>query len=121
MLSKVFNPDNQFYFVVAGGTLGTLAFGKLLLNFTSFFTHLAPTVVAKYGFYTGFGASTAMTGLALFTYDTLTIRANPVFEHCLGKVQANAEVEQALVSTIRTAVRALALSSLALSSFSIGC
>ena len=50
ILSQIVNPQTQGYFVVAGGTLGTLLVGKAIIGFTSFFTHLAPTVVAKYGF-----------------------------------------------------------------------
>jgi len=37
-----------------------------------------------------------MGGLALFTADTLTIRADPVFKHCLHKVQVEEAVQLAL-------------------------
>ena len=55
---RVLTPQNQFYALVAGGTLGAYAISKVFLSFTNFFTHLTPTVVAKWGFYTGFGCAT---------------------------------------------------------------
>jgi len=90
------SPENQAYFTIAGGTIGTLLFAKGMMSFTSFFTSLSPAVVAKYGFYLGFGTSTAMSGLALFTADSLTIRANPVFKHCLAKVTGDTQAIEKL-------------------------
>ena len=67
-----------------------------MMSFTHFFTSLSPAIVAKYGFYLGFGTSTAMSFLALFTADSLTIRANPVFKHTFSKVSADPTVIKAL-------------------------
>ena len=63
-----------------------------MMSFTNFFTSLSPAVVAKYGFYLGFSTSLTMTALAAFTLDSLTIRADPVFKHCLSKIQSDAIV-----------------------------
>ena len=57
ILSAVFTPQNQFYALVAGGTVGAYLVSRGVLQFTSFFTHLTPTTVAKWGFYTGFGTA----------------------------------------------------------------
>lgn len=56
--SQVLTPKNQFYALVAGGTIGAYGISRVFLAFTNFFTHLTPTVVAKWGFYTGFGCAT---------------------------------------------------------------
>ena len=53
----VLTPRNQFYALVAGGTIGAYAISRVFLGFTTFFTHLTPTVIAKWGFYTGFGCA----------------------------------------------------------------
>jgi len=62
LLTKTFKtvltPQNQFYALVAGGTIGAYGISRVFLTFTNFFTHLTPTVVAKWGFYTGFGSAT---------------------------------------------------------------
>lgn len=63
-----------------------------MMSFTSFFTSLSPAIVAKYGFYLGFTTSLSMSALALFTLDTLTVRADPVFKHALSKVQGSEEI-----------------------------
>lgn len=55
----VLTPQNQFYALVAGGTIGAYGISKVFLTFTNFFTHLTPTTVAKWGFYTGFGCATS--------------------------------------------------------------
>ena len=55
---QVLTPRNQFYALVAGGTIGAYGISRVFLAFTNFFTHLTPTVVAKWGFYTGFGCAT---------------------------------------------------------------
>lgn len=57
IMSVVFTPQNQFYALVAGGSVGAYFISRAFLQFTSFFTHLTPTVVAKWGFYTGFGTA----------------------------------------------------------------
>lgn len=54
---SVLTPQNQFYALVAGGTIGAYGISKIFLGFTNFFTHLTPTVVAKWGFYTGFSCA----------------------------------------------------------------
>jgi hypothetical protein len=51
-------PQTQFYGLVVGGTFGTYVLSRVVIGFTGFFTHLTPTVVAKWGFYTGFGTAT---------------------------------------------------------------
>jgi len=56
---------------------------------------------ASYGFYLGFGTASAMAGLATFTYDTLTIRADPVFRHAYSWVANDANVIDALGSGIQ--------------------
>ena len=96
ILGKIMTPQNQSYAVIAGGTFGTLVFAKGMMSFTNFFTSLSPAVVAKYGFYLGFGTCTCMSLLAAYTLDTLTVRADPVYKHALAKVQASAAVEQRL-------------------------
>ena len=53
----VVTPQNQFYALVAGGTFGAYLISRVVLSFTSFFTHLTPTTIAKWGFYTGFGTA----------------------------------------------------------------
>jgi hypothetical protein len=58
IMSAVFTPQNQFYALVAGGTVGAYIISRGFLQFTSFFTHLTPTIVVKWGFYTGFGTAT---------------------------------------------------------------
>ena len=63
---QVLTPQNQFYALVAGGTLGAYAISRVFLAFTGFFTHLTPTVVAKWGFYTGFGCATSTYSSVLF-------------------------------------------------------
>ena len=72
-----------------------------MMSFTHFFTSLSPAVVAKYGFYLGFGSCLGMCSLALYTADTLTIRADPVFKYCLSKIQSNDEAIRALGDGIK--------------------
>ena len=55
---SVLTPQNQFYALVAGGSVGAYFISRVFLGFTNFFTHLTPTVIAKWGFYTGFGCAT---------------------------------------------------------------
>lgn len=57
VLSTIVSPQNQFYALVAGGTIGAYVLSRMVLAFTSFFTHLTPTTIAKWGFYTGFGTA----------------------------------------------------------------
>ena len=54
---SVLTPQNQFYALVVGGSVGAYAISRVFLGFTSFFTHLTPTVIAKWGFYSGFGCA----------------------------------------------------------------
>lgn len=54
---SILTPQNQFYALVAGGSIGAYVISRVFLGFTNFFTHLTPTVVAKWGFYTGFGCA----------------------------------------------------------------
>ena len=56
-MATVVTPQNQFYALVAGGTIGAYIISRGFLQFTSFFTHLTPTTIAKWGFYTGFGTA----------------------------------------------------------------
>ena len=99
-LGRILTPQTQTYLMVGGGALGTLIVGRTVLSFTSFFTHLTPMTMAKVGFYMGFGTATVMAGLAAFTYDTITIRADPVFYYGLSKVQNSPECQAALGSGI---------------------
>lgn len=62
---RILTPQNQFYALVAGGTIGAYAISKVFLSFTNFFTHLTPTVVAKWGFYTGFGCATGESNVTV--------------------------------------------------------
>jgi len=55
VLGKIISPKNQTYVFLGGSVLGTLGIAKIAMNFTSFFTHLTPQLVGKWGFYTGFG------------------------------------------------------------------
>ena len=45
IIEKVVTPKNQFYALVAGGSLGAYVISKGLLSFTSFFTHLVSHTV----------------------------------------------------------------------------
>lgn len=67
---SVLTPQNQFYALVAGGTIGAYGISRIFLGFTNFFTHLTPTVVAKWGFYTGFGCATCKP-VSLVQYSTI--------------------------------------------------
>lgn len=96
ILSAVFTPQNQFYALVAGGTVGAYIVSRGVLQFTSFFTHLTPTVVAKWGFYTGFGTASVLGGLAMVTADNLYIRADPVYRYCSNWVMNDARVQASL-------------------------
>ena len=58
LMSTVLTPQNQFYALLAGGSIGAFVVSRGILSFTSFFTHLTPTTIAKWGFYTGFGTAT---------------------------------------------------------------
>lgn len=93
---SVLTPQNQFYALVAGGSLGAYFISKIFLSFTNFFTHLTPTVVAKWGFYTGFGCATLVGGMALVTADNLYIRADPVYKYCFNWVKSDAFVQQTI-------------------------
>jgi hypothetical protein len=74
VLSTVITPQNQFYALLAGGTFGAYLISKTLLSLTTFFTHLNPQVVAKYGFYTGFGTATCKSlVLVLVFYGRTTL------------------------------------------------
>lgn len=92
LLATIISPKIQNILFASGSVIGTLAVAKLAVNFTSFFTHLTPQLVGKWGFYTGFTTATLMGGLAVFTVDALTIRADPVYNHCLSKIQASSSV-----------------------------
>ena len=92
ILGKIISPTVQRYVFAAGSVIGTLGVAKVAMNFTSFFTHLTPQLVGKWGFYTGFGTATIMGALGLFTLDAITIRADPVYKHCLNKIQTSDEV-----------------------------
>jgi hypothetical protein len=93
---SVLTPQNQFYALIAGGTIGTYAISRVFMSFTTFFTHLTPTTVAKWGFYTGFVSASFIGGLALVTFDNLYIRADPVYQYCLRWVQNDTFVQQTL-------------------------
>jgi hypothetical protein len=95
-IKSVLTPQNQFYALVAGGTFGAYAISRVFLSFTSFFTHLTPTTIVKWGFYTGFVSATFVGGLALVTFDNLYIRADPVYKYCLKWVQNDTVVQQTL-------------------------
>lgn len=96
ILSKILTPKNQFYALVGGGTLGAYLISKGLLAFTSFFTHLNPAFIAKYGFYTGFGAATLLGGMACVTADNLYLRADPTYHYCYKWVRNDPKVQMAL-------------------------
>jgi len=96
ILSKVLTPKNQFYALVGGGTMGAYLVSKGLLAFTNFFAHLNPAYVAKYGFYTGFGAATLLGGMALITADNLYLRADPVYRYCYKWIRNDPKVKMAL-------------------------
>jgi hypothetical protein len=95
-LARAFTPQVQTYLMIGGGAVGTLLVARVVVSFTSFFTHLTPLVMAKWGFYMGFGTAGAMGALAAFTYDTITIRADPVFRYGLKKIQSNDQCIKAL-------------------------
>ena len=80
-LGRILTPRYQTYALIGGGTLGALMVGKFASSFVSFFTHLTPQVVGKWGFYAGFGTATFMGALACVTVDSIAIRADPVFKH----------------------------------------
>lgn len=63
--------------LVASGGLVSYGLTKIFLSVTSFLTHLSPTVIAKWGFYTGFGTASLIGGGALLAADVLYIRARP--------------------------------------------
>ena len=96
LLGRVLTPQIQTYLMIGGGAVGSVVIARTVLSFTSFFTHLTPMTMAKYGFYLGFGTAGALAGLATFTYDAVTIRADPVFRYGLAKVQADPNVMAAL-------------------------
>ena len=93
---QVLTPQNQFYALVAGGTIGAYGISRVFLSFTSFFTHLTPTTIAKWGFYTGFISASVVGGLAVVTFESLYIRADPVYKYCLKWVQNDTMVQKTL-------------------------
>ncbi|CAB9519531.1 expressed unknown protein [Seminavis robusta] len=93
---QVLTPQNQFYALVAGGTIGAYGISRIFLSFTTFFTHLTPTTIAKWGFYTGFGCASVVGGLALVTFDNMYIRADPVYRYCLRWVQSDTHIQRQL-------------------------
>lgn len=95
-VKNVLTPQNQFYALVLGGTVGAYGISRVFLVFTKFFTHLTPGVVAKWGFYTGFGCATMVGGLAVVTFENLFIRADPVFKYCLSWVQSDSFLQKTL-------------------------
>mmetsp|Transcript_15076 Transcript_15076/g.16697 ORF Transcript_15076/g.16697 Transcript_15076/m.16697 type:complete len:297 (+) Transcript_15076:102-992(+) len=102
LLSRIFTPTNQFYALVAGGSIGAYALSRLFLGFTNFFTHLTPTVIAKWGFYTGFGTASLLGGLAMVTADNLYIRADPVYKYTRDWVVNDPSVQAALGDGIQS-------------------
>lgn len=96
IIDTVLTPRNQFYALVAGGSLGGYFISKGLLSFTGFFTHLSPITVAKYSFYTGFGTASVLGGMALVTADNLYIRADPVYKYCKSWVTGDIRIQNAL-------------------------
>lgn len=95
-IDTVVTPKNQFYALVAGGSLGAFIISKGLLSFTGFFTHLSPITVAKYGFYTGFGTASVLGGMSLVTADNLYIRADPVYKYCKNWATKDIRIQNAL-------------------------
>lgn len=65
---SVLTPKNQFYFLLGGGVIVSYGVSRIFLSFTSFFTHLTPTVIAKWGFYTGFSFASCKITLTFFLY-----------------------------------------------------
>lgn len=57
ILTSVLTPQNQMYALMGAGTIGAYFVTRSVLSFTSFFTHLTPTTIAKWGFFTGFGTA----------------------------------------------------------------
>jgi len=102
VLSKIITPKNQFYALVAGGSLGAFIITRGFISFTTFFTHLNPAIVAKYGFYTGFGTASFLGLLGIMTIDNLFIRADPVYKYCRNWVVNDIGVQQALGDGIQT-------------------
>ena len=96
LVRQVATPKNQFYALLAGGGVLSYGLSKIFLSVTSFFTHLTPTVVAKWGFYTGFGTAGLIGGGALLAADVLYIRADPVYRYCWSKIQTSPTVLTAL-------------------------
>lgn len=82
-LRSVMTPQNQFYALVAGGAIGTYAITRIFLGVTSFFTHLNPSVVAKWGFYTGFSCATSEYQQCL-SLRSMENGSQPVFLICLS-------------------------------------
>eukprot|EP00593_Proboscia_inermis_P000300 CAMPEP_0171298014 /NCGR_PEP_ID=MMETSP0816-20121228/6779_1 /TAXON_ID=420281 /ORGANISM="Proboscia inermis, Strain CCAP1064/1" /LENGTH=291 /DNA_ID=CAMNT_0011772749 /DNA_START=42 /DNA_END=917 /DNA_ORIENTATION=+ len=92
VMNTVFSKQTQFYGLVTGGTFGAYIISKGFLSLTSFFSHLNPTIVAKYGFYTGFGTASLLGGLIAVTVDNLYIRADPVYRYCFNWVDGDERV-----------------------------
>lgn len=100
ILASILTPKNQFYALVAGGSLGAYAFSRMVLGFTNFFTHLNHSIVAKWGFYTGFGSATFLGLVGLVTVDNIYIRADPVYRYCRDWVVKDPSVQAALGDSI---------------------
>jgi len=96
------SPQAQFYALIAGGTVGAYGLSRVVLNFTSFFTHLTPTTIAKWGFYAGFGTAGLLGGAAAVVADNLYIRADPVYQYCKKWVINDAQVQAVLGDGIVT-------------------
>eukprot|EP00977_Amphora_coffeiformis_P005023 scaffold1064_cov85-Amphora_coffeaeformis.AAC.12 len=96
IVRQVTTPKNQFYALVAGGAVVSYGLSKMFLLVTGFFTHLTPTVVAKWGFYTGFGTAGLIGMSGLVAADVLYIRADPVYRYTLSKIQNHPQVQQVL-------------------------
>ncbi|CAJ1966744.1 unnamed protein product [Cylindrotheca closterium] len=101
-LSTVMSPKAQFYALVAGGTIFAYGISRIALKFTSFFTHLTPTTIAKWGFYAGFGTAGVLGGIAAVVADNLYIRADPVYQYCKYKVINDTKVQGVLGDGIVT-------------------
>eukprot|EP00934_Nitzschia_sp_Nitz4_P004091 Nitzschia sp. Nitz4//scaffold26_size159584//119677//120796//NITZ4_002509-RA/size159584-snap-gene-0.24-mRNA-1//1//CDS//3329545136//4081//frame0 len=96
VIGTVLSPQYQFYALIGAGSVGAYFFTRGVLSFTSFFTHLTPTTIAKWGFFTGFGTASVLGLVGAATMDNLYIRADPVYRYCSQWVMKDESVQKVL-------------------------
>jgi len=100
--TKIQRFKDAFFLEFSHLPISFYALSRLFLGFTNFFTHLTPTVIAKWGFYTGFGTASLLGGLAMVTADNLYIRADPVYKYTRDWVVNDPSVQAALGDGIQS-------------------